>query len=78
MWNRADGEFRVQFLALKCEWMEALWEQNAILARAVQAMDDDYCVLDTILALVVSFVLPSAWLLIVVLPTPWQPPATQQ
>lgn len=42
-------EFWVQLLALKCEWVEALWKQNAILAQEIQAMDDNHWVLAIIL-----------------------------
>lgn len=46
--------------------MEALQQQDALVARTVEAMKDDYWVLDTILSLAVTFLLP----LQLVLPLP--------
>ncbi|KYO29098.1 hypothetical protein Y1Q_0009896 [Alligator mississippiensis] len=40
------------------EWVEALWEQTAVLDRVAQDTDEDHQVLDTILALAIDFVLP--------------------
>ncbi|KYO48421.1 hypothetical protein Y1Q_0022630 [Alligator mississippiensis] len=74
----ADWEFWVQLLALEHEWVKALQEQNTRLAQAVQVRDDDHWVLDTVLALVVTFVPPIAWLLTLALPLPWQPPTAKQ
>ncbi|KYO43352.1 hypothetical protein Y1Q_0017629 [Alligator mississippiensis] len=74
--NWVDLEFWGKLLAL--EWVEVLWEQNVILARAVQATDDDCLALDTVLALVIAFMLPASQPLTVALPVPWESPATQQ
>lgn len=40
--------------------MEALQEKTTVLGRALQNMDDDHQVLDTFLALVVTFMPPTA------------------
>ncbi|KYO30572.1 hypothetical protein Y1Q_0008219 [Alligator mississippiensis] len=47
-----DLEFQAQLLALENEWVETLWEKTVVLGQAVQAMDNDCLVLDTVLALV--------------------------
>ncbi|KYO46076.1 hypothetical protein Y1Q_0021653 [Alligator mississippiensis] len=73
-WDQADQEFWVQLLVLECENVKALWKQTTVLGRAVQARDNDYWVLDTILVLAVAFVLPTAWSPTLVLPAPWKPP----
>lgn len=39
--DQVDGEFQVQLLVLNCERVQALQKQNAILAWAMQAMDND-------------------------------------
>lgn len=62
-------EFRAQLLALEHKQVEALREQNAILAQALKATDSDW-VLDTFLALAVTFKLPAAWPLTLTPPTP--------
>lgn len=48
-----------------------------MVARAVEAMEEDYWVLDPILNLVVTFIPPAALPLVLALPAPWQLPAAQ-
>ncbi|KYO17930.1 hypothetical protein Y1Q_0011566 [Alligator mississippiensis] len=43
----ADQEFQVQFLALVRKCVEALWDQSAPVAMAVEATEDDYWRLGT-------------------------------
>ncbi|XP_014466327.1 uncharacterized protein LOC106737393 [Alligator mississippiensis] len=57
--DQAEREFRTQFLTLEREWVEALREQSAVLGRAVQAMEDNRRVLDTLMALAVALVPPA-------------------
>ncbi|KYO40035.1 hypothetical protein Y1Q_0006569 [Alligator mississippiensis] len=72
-WDQADWEFWAQLLALECSQ-----QQNAILAWAVQATDNNHWMLNTILALPITFGPPTGRPLILALPAPQQPPATQQ
>ncbi|KYO33022.1 hypothetical protein Y1Q_0011331 [Alligator mississippiensis] len=51
----ADWEFRVQLLTLEEQCMEAL----VLMARVLEAMEEDHQVLDTVLALMVIFMLPT-------------------
>ncbi|KYO29461.1 hypothetical protein Y1Q_0022703 [Alligator mississippiensis] len=74
--NRA---FRVRLLALEERHftllekvLEAQEQQAAMVARAVEAIEEDCQVLDTILSLGVSFVLPTTQSLVLALPAPWQ------
>lgn len=53
-----DWEFKAQVLALECKHAEALKKQDAVMARVVQAMEENCQVLDMILALVITFMLP--------------------
>lgn len=39
-WDWIDQEFQVQCLTLEHKQVEALWEQNSILAQSVQATDN--------------------------------------
>ncbi|KYO29469.1 hypothetical protein Y1Q_0022709 [Alligator mississippiensis] len=71
-------KFRVCLLALEERHMEALEQQTVLMAKAVEAMEVDRWVLDTILALAVAFMLPAVLLLTTALPSPWQSPTTQQ
>lgn len=49
--------------------MEILQEQSALMAMAVEAVEDDHCMLDTVLALAISFMSPAVLLLIIALPS---------
>ncbi|KYO36534.1 hypothetical protein Y1Q_0024249 [Alligator mississippiensis] len=74
--DQVDQEFRVQLLALNQKSMEALQEQDALMVRAVEAKEEDRQVLDTVLALVVAFVLPTALPLTIAPSAPSQAPTT--
>ncbi|KYO33640.1 hypothetical protein Y1Q_0008789 [Alligator mississippiensis] len=75
-WEWADQELRAQLLALECEYMEALQQQGTVMAKAVQAMEEDCQGLDTILA--VTFMPLASLPMTRALPAPWQLPTTQQ
>lgn len=60
--NHEDQKFQAELLALEHERLQLLREQNVILDWAVQAVDNNHHVLDTALALVVAFMLPTTWL----------------
>ncbi|KYO33746.1 hypothetical protein Y1Q_0008871 [Alligator mississippiensis] len=74
VWDQEDWELRVELQALEHENMKAVWEQGAVVARAVQTTENDHRVLSTILALAVAFVVPTALPLSLAPPAPWQPP----
>lgn len=54
--------FWAKLLAMEWEQIQVLLNQNTILVWAVQGMDNDYQILDTILGLVDSFMPAAAWL----------------
>lgn len=58
--------------------MEALQEKSALMTKAMEAMQYDCQVLDTVLALAITFMLPVALTPTVAAPGPWQLPSTQQ
>ncbi|KYO39336.1 hypothetical protein Y1Q_0016298 [Alligator mississippiensis] len=73
-WDWEDQVFQKRLLALK-EWhIEDLEWQAVLLARTVEATEEYHWVLDTILALAVTFVLPTALPRGAGLLAPWQPP----
>ncbi|KYO39233.1 hypothetical protein Y1Q_0004862 [Alligator mississippiensis] len=74
----ANTEFSAQLLALEHKWLDLLMEQNDMLGWTVQVMDDGHWVLDTILALAVTFLLPMAQPPTLALPAPWQLPISQE
>ncbi|KYO47639.1 hypothetical protein Y1Q_0019733 [Alligator mississippiensis] len=63
-----DQEFWVQLLALEHKQVKVVYEQTSVLGKAVQAMDDNSPVLDTILAMAVIIVAAAAWSPTLVLP----------
>ncbi|KYO35522.1 hypothetical protein Y1Q_0008081 [Alligator mississippiensis] len=77
-WDQTHQDFQAKLLALECKWFQVVQELNTILGWAVQVMDDDHRVLDSVLALAVMFVPPTAQPLTLALYAPWQPPNTQQ
>ncbi|KYO46231.1 hypothetical protein Y1Q_0021768 [Alligator mississippiensis] len=72
MLDQVDQEFQMQLLVLEREQVEALWKQTVVLAREMQATDDECQVLETVLALAVIFVPPTAQPQTLALPGPWQ------
>ncbi|KYO31831.1 hypothetical protein Y1Q_0022893 [Alligator mississippiensis] len=73
-----EWEFWERLLALEGCHNEALQWQAVLVARAAETMEEDHQVLDTILALVVTFVLPAALLPAAAPLAPWQLLAIQQ
>ncbi|KYO22603.1 hypothetical protein Y1Q_0003125 [Alligator mississippiensis] len=57
--DQVDQEFRDRLLALEERRVEALVQQAVLVARAVKVMEEDCQVLATVLALAVTFMLPS-------------------
>lgn len=69
-----DQEFWNRLLALEERHLEVQKWQAAMVARVVEAMEEDHYVLDTVLALVVAFMLSAA----IDPPAPSQPHTTHQ
>ncbi|KYO48887.1 hypothetical protein Y1Q_0020234 [Alligator mississippiensis] len=60
------------------EWhIDALEQQAVVIARAVEVMEEDRRMLDTIMALTVALVPSTVLPLTTALSGPWQPPAIQ-
>lgn len=55
--------------------VEAEEQQTIAVAKAVETREEDHWILDTILALAVIFILPTALLPVLALPVAWQPPS---
>ncbi|KYO39397.1 hypothetical protein Y1Q_0021055 [Alligator mississippiensis] len=67
--TKSSGE---GFLALEEHCIEALEQQAVLVARVVEVMEEDQWVLDTILALEVTFVVADALPLATAPPISWQ------
>lgn len=52
--------------------MEAMGWKVALVAKSVEAMEEDHRVLDTVLALVITFMPLTALPLAIAIPAPWQ------
>ncbi|KYO30180.1 hypothetical protein Y1Q_0022417 [Alligator mississippiensis] len=68
---------KVRHITLLKRMLEAQEQQVTMVARAVKAVKEDHLMLDSILALEVTFVSPTTQPLALALPAPWQLPAAQ-
>ncbi|KYO33026.1 hypothetical protein Y1Q_0011335 [Alligator mississippiensis] len=75
--DQVDQEFRDRLLVLE-RHVETLEQQDVLVARTVEMMEKDCWVIDTVLALVVAFMPPTALSPAAALPAPWQLPTPQQ
>ncbi|KYO35138.1 hypothetical protein Y1Q_0001025 [Alligator mississippiensis] len=66
-----------RYIALLETMVEAQKQQAAMFGRVVEATEEDRRVLDTMLALAITFIPPTALPPVIAPPAPWQPPTVQ-